>query len=485
MGRLIAQALAVLVSLAHLNVALTVQPEAAASVSVVTWTSTYADTVTSTITSTSALTTTATTCAAKTYADPFCTSDGAWSLAGNWFQQWCSGVSLEGGTTISSANYASLYACELLCYQSQTVCNGVNYNTANHACYLLTGSLTATSAASYRAAMRFTTNPCTVTETSISTGVSTETSTVLSVATYTSIITILDTSFTQTSSASTVPSATFPVSVSNSAPAMSGTRAISLGTTTPSSTSTSTLEIPSSSVSVSASVADSSSSITTGKPSMLNQPSAAANSSSAIRPSSSHSPSSGNGFTYTPSSMPAVSTTSRSIVASSSASSLLHSSSSVPIQPSSQYTVSSSSTHTLPSPKSSEISQSSTSVSYKPSSPKNSIIPTISQSAINTNRSNLSDSSPASAGLPTTSTLLTTQIRTVTSCPGSVTDCPARGKTTFLTTEIITVGTTICHVTAAMASPTILQPAHDVHTETLTVYVTNIVTISSCGFGDY
>lgn len=109
-----------------------------------------------------------------------------------------SGVSLECGTTISSANYASLYACELLCYQSQTVCDGVNYNTANHVCYLLTGSLTSTSGASYRTAMRFTTNPCTVTETSISTGVSTETSTV----------TILDTSSTQTSCASVVPSAT-------------------------------------------------------------------------------------------------------------------------------------------------------------------------------------------------------------------------------------------------------------------------------------
>lgn len=91
MRRLIAQALAVWVFLAHLNAALTVQPEAAASVSVVTWTSTYTDTVTSTITSTSALTTTATTCATKSYADPFFTSDGAWPLVGNWFQQWCFG----------------------------------------------------------------------------------------------------------------------------------------------------------------------------------------------------------------------------------------------------------------------------------------------------------------------------------------------------------------------------------------------------------
>ncbi|KAJ5752262.1 hypothetical protein N7520_009179 [Penicillium odoratum] len=49
----------------------------------------------------------------------------------------------------------------------------------------------------------------------------------------------------------------------------------------------------------------------------------------------------------------------------------------------------------------------------------------------------------------TTSTVCSTRTATITACLSSVTDCPARLKTTFLTTETITVSTTICPITEA------------------------------------
>ncbi|PYH31639.1 uncharacterized protein BO87DRAFT_442339 [Aspergillus neoniger CBS 115656] len=429
MGRIIARFLTVLLPLTQLTAALTVQPEAAARVSVETLTFTYIDTVTSTITSLSALTTTTTTCANQSYADPFRTLNGAWSLAGNWFQQWCSGVSLEGGTTVTSANYASLYECELICWQLSTECNGINHNTAIRACYLLTGSLTATSAASYRAAMRFTTNPCTVTETSISTGLLTQTSTIVSVVTYTPTVTIPDILSTQTGSVSVMPTSTSPVAVSGSIPAISSTRVTSLGTTTPSSASTS-------------------------KPRYFNIYSEFKTCGVYYLASCNHIKL-GFIFTFKPW---------------------------VSLQSSSQYIASTTSIHASSSPESTKLPQTSTSVPYMPSFTNQSTnLPsrlTPPQPAIHTYNRSLPESASSPGGHSTPSTILTTQVHTVTSCPDQVTDCPTTDKATFLTTETITVGTTICPVTPVMASPTILQPADDVYTEVSTVYFTNIVTIS-------
>ncbi|KAJ5691835.1 hypothetical protein N7462_001258 [Penicillium macrosclerotiorum] len=55
----------------------------------------------------------------------------------------------------------------------------------------------------------------------------------------------------------------------------------------------------------------------------------------------------------------------------------------------------------------------------------------------------------------TTSTIFSTRTATITACPSSVTDCPAREKTTYLTTETILVSTTVCPVTAAEATATV------------------------------
>ncbi|KAJ5628454.1 hypothetical protein N7490_010682 [Penicillium lividum] len=55
----------------------------------------------------------------------------------------------------------------------------------------------------------------------------------------------------------------------------------------------------------------------------------------------------------------------------------------------------------------------------------------------------------------TTSTIFSIRTDTITACPASVTDCPARLKTNLLTTETIAVSTTVCPITeAAGASQT-------------------------------
>ncbi|CAI7602833.1 unnamed protein product [Penicillium palitans] len=49
----------------------------------------------------------------------------------------------------------------------------------------------------------------------------------------------------------------------------------------------------------------------------------------------------------------------------------------------------------------------------------------------------------------TTSTVYSTRTATITACPSSVTNCPLRSKTTYLTTETLIVSTTICPVADA------------------------------------
>lgn len=67
----------------------------------------------------------------------------------------------------------------------------------------------------------------------------------------------------------------------------------------------------------------------------------------------------------------------------------------------------------------------------------------------------------------TTSTVYTTKIYTVTSCAPTVTNCPGKGK---VTTEIISLYTTVCPVSAPAPSSTLYS----------TIYSTKTYTISSC-----
>ncbi|KAI1466022.1 glycoside hydrolase family 16 protein [Daldinia caldariorum] len=83
----------------------------------------------------------------------------------------------------------------------------------------------------------------------------------------------------------------------------------------------------------------------------------------------------------------------------------------------------------------------------------------------------------------TTSTIYSTDIHTITSCADTVTNCPAKG---YVTTKIISVGTTVCPVTKSEAAktestpaPTSTSSAPYTHT-TSVIEITNVYTITSC-----
>jgi hypothetical protein len=61
----------------------------------------------------------------------------------------------------------------------------------------------------------------------------------------------------------------------------------------------------------------------------------------------------------------------------------------------------------------------------------------------------------------TTSTVYSTRTATITACPSSVTNCPLRSKTTYLTTETLVVSTTICPVadTTSVSGAVVVNPA--------------------------
>lgn len=94
----------------------------------------------------------------------------------------------------------------------------------------------------------------------------------------------------------------------------------------------------------------------------------------------------------------------------------------------------------------------------------------------------------------TTSTVYSTRTATITACPSSVTNCPLRSKTTYLTTETLVVSTTICPVsevtatsvsatTAKQTSPAITDvPGNGASLEltTSTVYATHTATVLAC-----
>ncbi|KAG6218335.1 hypothetical protein E4U50_001308 [Claviceps purpurea] len=85
----------------------------------------------------------------------------------------------------------------------------------------------------------------------------------------------------------------------------------------------------------------------------------------------------------------------------------------------------------------------------------------------------------------TTSTVCTTKIHTITSCPPEVTECPGRGHTTIIT-ETIPMYTTVCPVTEPHSVPTSGMPAspspsvpHQDGT-TSTYLTTHTFTITAC-----
>jgi len=99
---------------------------------------------------------------------------------------------------------------------------------------------------------------------------------------------------------------------------------------------------------------------------------------------------------------------------------------------------------------------------------------TSSASGVVTSTSSSAAASSTSSVAYTTSTVYTTSIYTVTSCAATVTNCPAKG---HVTTEIISLYTTICPVTETeTASKTYSsKPA-----KTITIETTETFTITSC-----
>ncbi|CRJ88096.1 hypothetical protein BN1723_001513, partial [Verticillium longisporum] len=77
----------------------------------------------------------------------------------------------------------------------------------------------------------------------------------------------------------------------------------------------------------------------------------------------------------------------------------------------------------------------------------------------------------------TTQTIYTTNVRTITSCKPEVTNCPAGGH--HVTTETIAISTTVCPVTEANKTKPTTTPTPTQWT-TSTVYTTNVRTITSC-----
>jgi hypothetical protein len=81
----------------------------------------------------------------------------------------------------------------------------------------------------------------------------------------------------------------------------------------------------------------------------------------------------------------------------------------------------------------------------------------------------------------TTSTVYTTSVYTITSCAASVTDCPERGS---VTTDIISLYTTICPVTETETPSTYTKVPPPTSTEVpytiSTIYTTTEYTITAC-----
>ncbi|SPB50693.1 unnamed protein product [Aspergillus niger] len=99
----------------------------------------------------------------------------------------------------------------------------------------------------------------------------------------------------------------------------------------------------------------------------------------------------------------------------------------------------------------------------------------------------------------TTSTVFSTRTATITACPSSVTNCPLRSKTTYVTTETLVVSTTVCPVAditgssgAVIATQSASHPSASVAVgdnwssmggfdiTTSTILSTRVITVTAC-----
>ncbi|KAJ5160600.1 uncharacterized protein N7482_007604 [Penicillium canariense] len=96
--------------------------------------------------------------------------------------------------------------------------------------------------------------------------------------------------------------------------------------------------------------------------------------------------------------------------------------------------------------------------------------------------------SPPPAEGSTTLTIVSTRTTTITACPSSVLDCPAREKTTHVTTETVLVYTTVCPIAEAEAT-SIAEAGSKPHGSageaypgviTSTVWTTRTATVTAC-----
>ncbi|KAI0526433.1 hypothetical protein F5B22DRAFT_585723 [Xylaria bambusicola] len=81
----------------------------------------------------------------------------------------------------------------------------------------------------------------------------------------------------------------------------------------------------------------------------------------------------------------------------------------------------------------------------------------------------------------TTSTVYSTNIYTITSCAPTITDCPA--KVGQVTTELVSLYTTVCPVEQGEATSAQGSPTSPILLTTSTVYTTSVYTVSSCESG--
>ncbi|KAJ9290830.1 hypothetical protein DTO021C3_1424 [Paecilomyces variotii] len=95
-------------------------------------------------------------------------------------------------------------------------------------------------------------------------------------------------------------------------------------------------------------------------------------------------------------------------------------------------------------------------------------------------------SQPSTSPESTTSTIFSTVTATITACPSSVQNCPARSKTTYVTTKTIAISTTVCPVTETQEASVTAAPVASSAVDgtalftTSTVYSTRTATITAC-----
>ncbi|KAJ9264755.1 hypothetical protein DTO271D3_6 [Paecilomyces variotii] len=103
-----------------------------------------------------------------------------------------------------------------------------------------------------------------------------------------------------------------------------------------------------------------------------------------------------------------------------------------------------------------------------------------------TGATDIQSSQPSTSPKSTTSTIFSTVTATITACPSSVQNCPARSKTTYLTTKTIAISTTICPVTETQEASVTAAPVASSRSDstalftTSTVYSTRTATITAC-----